>query len=140
MVNEIHGTFTCDECETEFPDRALLVNHMDNIHTENGENRNNANNSTKNYSDDEIEEKSYREKAWPGGFQMFGKSKIFEDAVVNLKDALKKGTTAYMEDDIIIKVQDVVVKVGSTEMNIGVSHKKRKWKCQCHFLCQEQKK
>ena len=38
MVDAVKCTFNCDECKTEFPDKALLANHIKNIHKEDGEN------------------------------------------------------------------------------------------------------
>ena len=32
MVEEIKTLFACDECEIEFPERALLASHMGSVH------------------------------------------------------------------------------------------------------------
>ena len=41
MVDEVKGNFYCDDCETEFPDNALLADHINNIHMADGENSSN---------------------------------------------------------------------------------------------------
>ena len=41
MVDEVKGNFYCDDCETEFPDKALLADHNNNIHMADGENSSN---------------------------------------------------------------------------------------------------
>ena len=44
MVDEFNIKFTCDECETEFPDKAMLVKHMESIHMGDEANSKNQNN------------------------------------------------------------------------------------------------
>ena len=39
MVEGIDSVFRCDECDIEFPQQSMLVNHKDNIHSTDRENK-----------------------------------------------------------------------------------------------------